>query len=216
MSVIDLQTKDLRAANSALRAGINGSVVEAVNASHLHGLAAGLKHGEIMITGDAGDYLGALNAGAVIRVRGSAGKYAGDNMTAGTLIIEGNAAYGAGQYCYGGQVFIGGSAGDFTATMNKGATILIAGDVGSECATYMLKGTVVVVGDAGENFGNYLIRGSIFIGGKWKSLGHNTRIISPDEADIAALKDLFETYGIQADPTAFRKVVAASEKPFYK
>lgn len=215
MKTIDAKIKDLKSLNSALKESVNGTPVKVKNAAHIHGLAAGMKHGEIIIESNAGDYVGVLNAGATIHVARNAGKYAADNMTAGTVIIDGSAEYGAGQYCYGGTIVIRGNAGDFTATMNKGATILVTGDVGDEVGTYMLKGDLVVVGNAGENFANYLIRGSVFIGGQWKSLGHNTRIEPLTEEDKARLRAYFETYQIEADPAVFRKIVAASEKPFY-
>jgi methylamine---glutamate N-methyltransferase subunit B len=216
MSVINVHTKDLRSTNAALREALNGHAVKVENAGHLHGLASGLKHGCVEVEGDAGDYLAALNAGAEIRVRGNAGKYAADNMTSGTVIIEGSTGDGTGQYCYGGTLVVYGSTGDFTATMNKGANILVVGDVGDEAATYMLKGNLVVVGNAGWNFANYLIRGSVYIGGSWQSLGHNTRHEPLAAEDTARLEGFFKTYGIQANPASFKKIVAASEKPFYK
>jgi glutamate synthase domain-containing protein 3 len=215
MKTIDARTRDLKALNSALKESIDGTPVRVKNASRIHGLGAGLRDGEIIIESNAGDYLGALNAGATIHAAKNAGRYVADNMTAGTVIIDGNADYGAGQYCYGGTVVVRGNAGDFTATMNKGAVIIVTGDVGNEAATYMLKGDLIVVGNAGENFANCLIRGSVYIGGQWKSIGHNTKIEPLTDEDKAKLRAYFETYQIQADPAVFRKIVAASEKPFY-
>lgn len=215
MKTIDAKNKDLKALNSALRKSVNGTPIKVRNAAGIHGLAAGMKHGEIVVDSDVGDYVGVLNAGATIRVAKDAGRYVADNMTAGTVIIEGSAAYGVGQYCYGGVVLVRGNAGDFTATMNKGAVIIVNGDVGDEVGTYMLKGDLIVVGNAGENFANYLIRGNIYIGGQWKSIGNNTRIEPLTDEDKAKLRAYFETYQIQADPAIFRKIVAASEKPFY-
>jgi glutamate synthase domain-containing protein 3 len=185
-------------------------------AGHLHGLVAGFKNGEVIIEGDSGDYLGALNDGATIRVTGNAGRYLADNMTRGMVIVEGDAGYGAGPYCYGGTIVIRGNAGDFTAVMNKGATIIVGGNVGDEVATYMLGGDLVIVGDAGDNLGNYLIRGNIYVGGKWKSLGHNTLLEDLAQADLTKLRGYFDEYGIEADPTTFEKIVRLSEKPFYK
>lgn len=215
MKTIDAKSKDLAKVNKALREGLNGEPLEVKNADHLHGLAAGFKRGEVIVQGNAGDYLGVLNDGATIRVTKDAGKYAADNMTNGVLIIEGNADYGVGQYCYGGTVVVHGNAGDFTATMNKGAAIIVNGDVGDEAGTYMLAGDLVVVGNAGDNFGNYLIRGDIYIGGDWKSLGHNTSVAKLGAKDVKKLKGYFDTFGLAADPAGFRKIVAASEKPFY-
>jgi len=215
MKTINAKTKDLRALNTALKESLNGAPVTVKNASGLHGIGAGLKHGEVIIEGSVGDYVGVLNAGATIKVKRDAGRYAADNMTAGTVIIEGDAEYGAGQYCYGGTVVIRGNAGDFTATMNKGAVIIVTGDVGDEAGTYMLKGDLIVLGNAGRNFANYLIRGNVFIGGHWQSIGHNTRIEPLTDEDKARLRAYFETYQIDADPIVFKKIVAASEKPFY-
>jgi glutamate synthase domain-containing protein 3 len=215
MKTIDAKAKDLAKVNKALRESVNGGPIEVKNAKHLHGLVAGFKRGEVVVQGDAGDYLGVLNDGATIRVTKNAGKYAADNMTGGVLIIEGNADYGVGQYCYGGTVVVHGSAGDFTATMNKGATIIVNGDVGDEAGTYMLAGDLVVVGNAGENFGNYLIKGDIYIRGECKSLGHNIKEAKLGSRDVKKLQGYFEAYGLTADPTSFKKYVAASEKPFY-
>lgn len=215
MKTIDANAQDLKAVNRALKGSVNGQPVIVKNVSHLHGLAAGLKHGEVVVQGNAGDYLGVLNAGATIKVTRNAGKYVADNMTAGTVIIEGSAEYGAGQYCYGGTVVVRGDAGDFTATMNKGATIIVAGNIGREAGTYMLKGDLIVVGNAGDNFANYLIRGNVYIAGEWTRLGHNTRVEPLTDEDVSKLRALFEMYEIDAIPTAFKKIVAASEKPFY-
>jgi glutamate synthase domain-containing protein 3 len=216
METLDAKNKDIKAVNKNLKETLNGQPVIVKNAGHLHGLAAGLKSGEVTIQGDAGDYLGVLNDGATIKVTESTGKYMADNMTSGVVTIDGNADYGAGQYCYGGTIIIYGDAGDFTATMNKGATIFVAGDVGNEVGTYMLDGDLIVLGNAGENFSNYLIRGNIYIGGNWKSLGHNTRVESLTNGDLEKLRAFFEKHDIKADLSNIKKIVAASEKPFYK
>lgn len=215
MKTIDAKNKDLKAVNTELRESVNGVPIKLKNVSHLHGLAAGLKHGEIVVQGNAGDYMGVLNAGATIRVTNNAARYVADNMTSGIMIIEGNADYGTAQYCYGGTVIVRGNSGDFTATMNKGATIIVCGDIGDEAGTYMLKGDLIVLGNAGEHFANYLIRGNVYIGGQWKSIGNNTKIEPLTDEDKAKLRAYFETYQIEADPVMFKKIVAASEKPFY-
>jgi glutamate synthase domain-containing protein 3 len=215
MKTINAETMELKETNLLLRESVNGQAVMVKNASHLHGLAAGLKHGQVVVEGSVGDYAGVLNDGATIHITRNAGNYLADNMTGGTVIVDGDAQYGPGQYCYGGTLVIRKNAGDFTATMNKGATIIVGGNVGDEVGTYMLKGDLIVIGNAGKNFASYLIRGSIYIGGDWESLGHNTRVDPLQGADIARLCAYFETYQIEADPMSFKKIVAASEKPFY-
>jgi glutamate synthase domain-containing protein 3 len=213
---VDASGRDLRSVSTQLKQAVAKGPVVVQGAAHLHGLVAGFKSSEVTIGGDSGDYLGVLNEGATIRVMGNASRYLADNMTRGTVIVEGHAGYGAGQYCYGGTIVVKGNAGDFTAVMNKGATIIVAGNVGHEVATYMLAGDLVVVGNAGKNLGNYLIRGNIYVGGEWESLGHNTLLEEMTQADLAKLRGYFDQYGIEADPTRFKKIVRLSEKPFYK
>lgn len=216
MTRIDATTIGMTQLNLALKEALNGTPVSVSNAGHVHGIAAGFDHGDVVVEGDTGDYTAMLASGVTLRVKGNAGKYAADNMTAGCILVEGNAGFGAAQYCYGGTVVIYGDADDFTATMNKGATIIVAGNVGDEAATYMLNGDLIVVGNAGANFANFLIQGTVYIGGEWQSLGHNTRVDALGPQDIEKLQEYFNTYGIEADPAQFKKVVAASKKPFYK
>jgi glutamate synthase domain-containing protein 3 len=214
--VVNARGRHLQSVSTELKALVAQGPVLVEEAAHLHGLVAGLKGGEVIIRGDGGDYLGVLNDGANIRVEENAGRYLADNMTRGTVIVEGDAGYGVGAYCYGGTAVVKGNAGDFAAVMNKGATIIINGNVGDEVATYMLAGDLLIVGNAGKSLGNYLIRGNIYIGGEWESLGHNTLLEEMSPADLAKLRGYFDEYGIEADPTSFRKIVRLSEKPFYK
>ncbi len=215
-TALDVKDFDLQRASAAIKHSVGNGAIEVRNAAHLHGLCAGLKTGEYVIVGDAGDYLGVLNDGASIRVTGNVGQYVGDNMTRGLIVVEGAAAYGAGLYPYGGALVIRGSAGDFTATMNKGATIIVCGDVGDEAATYHLAGDFIVVGNAGLNFGNFLIRGNLYIGGEFKSQGHNTLVEAVTKEDWQKLHRYFEEFDVQADPARFRKLIAKSQKPFYE
>ncbi len=214
-AVLDASGNNLRTASAELRKMLAENPIVVKNAAHVHGLAGGLKAGDITIEGDSGDYLGVLNDGAVIRVTGSAGKYVADNMTSGVVLVEGDADYGAAQYCYGGTVVIKGRAGDFAATMNKGATIVVNGDVGDDAATYMVAGDVIIGGGAGSNLGNYLIRGNIYIRGDWASLGHNCSVGDVAVEDVQKLEGLLEEFGLAPDAKGFRKITPLSDKPFY-
>ena len=215
---IDASGKDLKAVNSEIRKAIKDGARKIIveNASHIHGLAAGLNRGNIVINGNAGDYTAALNDGATITINGSVGKFLADNMTKGTIIVNGNAGYGAAVYCYGGIVVARGNAGDFLGALNKGATILIEGNAGNDIGTYMVGGEIIVVGNVGKNVGNWFIRGSIFVGGKWQSLGHNCREVPIESRDVRRLEEYFNKFNINADPRKFKKLIPISVKPFYK
>lgn len=215
---IDASNKDLKMVNSeikkAIKDGISKIVIE--NATHIHGLAAGLSHGNIIINGDVGDYLAALNNGAIITVNGNAGKFLADNMTNGVVIVNGNAGYGAAVYCYGGIVVIRGNATDFLGALNKGAIIIIEGEVGNNVGTYMVGGEIIIVGDGGKNIGDWFIRGNIFIGGKWQSLGHNCKEVPIENEDIKRLEEYFKRFNVNANPTRFKKLIPISIKPFHR
>ncbi len=215
-TALDAKDLDLRSAGAAIKRYEGKEPLEISNAAHLHGALAGLKKGEYVVKGDAGDYLGVLTDGASIRVTGNAGKYVADNMTRGQVVVDGSAGYGAGLYPYGGTLVVRGDAGDFTATMNKGATIIVGGNVGDECGTYHLAGEFIVVGNAGRNFANYLIRGTVYLGGECVSYGANTQLEPMTPEDMQKLRAYFEKYGLQADPAKFKKLVAKSTKPFYE
>ena len=75
MNSIDAKNKDLQAINRQIRYNLNENPVKVVNADHLHGLAAAIKNGEVIIDSNTGDYLGVLNDGATIKVSKNVGNY---------------------------------------------------------------------------------------------------------------------------------------------
>lgn len=214
---IDANCKDLKIVNSEIRKAISNGVSKIIveNATHIHGLAAGLSHGNIIVNGDVGDYVAALNNGAIITINGNTGKFLADNMTGGIVIVNGNTGYGAAVYCYGGVLVIRGNAADFLGALNKGATILVSGEAGNNVGTYMVGGEIIIVGNVGEKIGDWFIRGNIFIGGEWRSLGHNCREVPMENEDIRRLEEYFNKFNINADPARFKKLIPISIRPFY-
>ncbi|MCX8193589.1 MAG: tributyrin esterase [Nitrososphaeria archaeon] len=214
---IDASNKDLRTLNSEIKKAINNGALKIVieNASHLDGLAAGLKQGNIVVNGDVGDYTAALNDGASITINGNCKRFLADNMTKGTVIVNGNVGYGCGVYCYGGNIIVNGDAGDFLGTLNKGAVIIVTGDCGDSVGTYMVGGEIVILGDAGERIGDWIIRGSIFIGGEYRSLGHNCKEVPVESEDMRSLKNYFKSLGIHGDLKKMKKLIPISSRPFY-
>ncbi len=182
---------------------------------NLDGLASGLRYGIVNFKGSVGDYVGVLNSGAKIIIEGDVGNYLADNMISGEVIVNGNAGYCTAPYCYGGTVVIFGNCGDFLGTMNKGATILIEKNAGNDIGTYMLAGNIILLENAGERVGNFFIRGRIFIRGKWKSLGHNTKVEDLTSEDMDFLQQLLSSYNIKAKTEEFTKLVPETDKPFY-
>lgn len=213
---MDAVSMGIRDINQEMRNLAHSGTVRISNASHISGLGAGMRRGDFLIEGNAGDYLGILNSGATFSVEGDCGRFLGDGMTSGSIHVNGNAAEGTGEYCYGGNIRIDGNTGDFMATMNKGASIAVTGDVGSDAATYMLAGEVIVLGNAGDRLGNYLIGGTIYILGSIIGLGNNAKTDKLRSKDVDRLAQVLDEMGFRGAPRQFTKIVPESTKPFYR
>lgn len=215
--IIDANGRDLRSVNSEIRKAIENKAVKIIieNASHLHGLASGLKQGNIIVNGHVGDYTAALNDGASITINGDSGRFLADNMSKGTIIVNGNVGYGCGVYSYGGTILVNGNAGDFLGVLNKGAVIIVTGDCGDSIGTYMVGGEIIILGNAGEKIGDWMIRGNIFVGGEFQSLGNNCRETAMESEDMKRLKNYFNILGVSADFKKLKKLVPISSRPFY-
>lgn len=213
---IDASNLSLREVNARIREAVGrGLRVHLKNASHIYGLAAGLKSGDIVIDGDAGDYLAMLNGGAKITVNGNAGDYVADGAWSGEVIVKGCVGYGASMYAYGGVLVVYGDAGDAVGQILKGATVIVNGCAGDSIGLYMVGGDIVIVGDAGKLVGDWMIRGCIYVGGKYESLGNNAREAELTGDDVKKLSNLFNKYNVKADPSKFKKIVPLSLRPFY-
>ncbi len=100
---------------------------------------------DLLLTGDANDYVGKGMSGGTIAIRPPAGVgYASHEA----VIIGNTCLYGA----TGGELFAAGQAGERFAVRNSGAYAVIEG-AGDHCCEYMTGGCVVVLGDTGINFG---------------------------------------------------------------
>jgi len=212
---IDASSLSLREANAKIREAVEkGLKVRVANAKHIHGLAAGLRRGEVVVEGDVGDYFAMLNHGAKLLVRGSAGSYLFDGSWGGEVVVEGCAGDLVGVYAYGGVVVVKGRAGSGVGQLLKGATVFVGKGAGDLVGSYMVGGVVVVAGDAGELVGDWMVRGTIYVAG-YKSLGHNAKEEGLSESDKALLSALLEKYGVDALASDFKKIVPVSSRPFY-
>ncbi len=213
---IDAKGLTTREVNSRIKETVaKDQKVTVLNADGIHGIAVGLRRGEVIIKGNPGNYVSTLNSGAHITIEGDSGNFFGDNTCDGELIVKGNVGYGAGMYSYGGVFLIHGNATDAAAQMFKGGTLIIKGDVGDEVGLYMVGGDIMIIGNAGEKLGDWMIRGCIYLGGNAKSLGENARYAEMTRDDKNKLTSLLEKYGIDADLEKFKKVVPISDRPFY-
>ena len=99
---------------------------------------------ELLLIGDANDYVGKGLSGGVLAVRppDGAGFVAEDNVIVGNTTLYGATA---------GRAFFRGTAGERFAVRNSGAHAVVEG-VGDHGCEYMTGGRVVVLGRTGRNF----------------------------------------------------------------
>ncbi|MDI6724591.1 MAG: tributyrin esterase [Methanobacterium sp.] len=181
----------------------------------LDSIAVGLKEGvSITLKGDVGDFVGALTDGAKIEIDGNAGRYVGDNMTGGEIIVNGSAEDGVGFGTYAGTIVVRGNAGNGIGQLNKGGVLVIDGNIGNLAGLYMLSGDIIVTGNAGNDTGDWMIGGSIYIGGTYET-GTNAEVRELDSDDKNKLKEIFDTYKIEADISNFTKLEPKKLRPFY-
>jgi formylmethanofuran dehydrogenase subunit C len=138
--------------------------------SRLEALGAGMTHGELVIEGDAGRYVGSRMSGGTLVVRGDAGDGAGLEMAGGTLEITGRAGdrlggarSGASRGMTGGEIVVRGAAGSEAGANARRGLIVIGGDAGERAAHRMIAGTVLVLGAAAEGAGSWSKRGSVVV-----------------------------------------------------
>ena len=170
----------------------------------------------VEIEGNVGDFFGALNSGAQLRLKGNAGRFAGNMMCDGEIVIHGHVGNGLGFGLYGGVLVVRGDAGNQVGQMNKGGTIIVDGDVKDNVGLFSLEGDIVITGSAGGEVGEWIIKGNIYVGKGIDALGHNAEFEEMAKEGVDKLKSLFEKYGIEADPSKFQKVVPEELRPFYK
>lgn len=170
----------------------------------------------IEINGNVGDFFGALNSGGKLYLNGSAGRFAGNMMCHGEIVIDGSVGDGIGFGLYGGTIVVRGDAGNKIGQMNKGGTIIVHGSVRDNVGLYSLDGDIIITGDAGSQVGDWIIRGAIYVGGEIDKFGENAKEYELSQEDINKLKNLFDKYDINVDPSGFKKIGPEKLRPFYK
>ncbi|HVL65503.1 MAG TPA: glutamate synthase large subunit [Actinomycetota bacterium] len=132
-------------APAPVRARFEGSAGQSFGAF----LSAGV---EMILTGEANDYVCKGMAGGKVVIRPPAGD-AGRPTLAGNTVL-----YGA----TGGSLFIAGRAGERFAVRNSGAVAVVEG-TGDHACEYMTGGAVVILGPTGNNLGAGMSGGEIYV-----------------------------------------------------
>lgn len=131
-----------------IRCYFTGSAGQSFGAFCINGL-------QLVLTGEANDYVGKGLAGGEIVIKPS--QEVGFNTHENT-IIGNTVLYGATS----GVLYAAGRAGERFCVRNSGATAVVEG-VGDHGCEYMTGGTVVILGDTGRNFGAGMTGGIAFV-----------------------------------------------------
>ncbi|MFL0197860.1 glutamate synthase [Clostridium sp. WILCCON 0269] len=183
------------------------------NPHSMHNIAIGLKQkGKIIVNGSTGFYTGGFLEGSKIVVEGNTGWYTGDNMMDGELIVTKNTGCNAGVYFYGGTMVIYGGTGSRVGYGMKGGTIIVCGSSGRWAGQMTFGGKLILLGSVGKQVGESMYKGVIYtqdneVEGK---LGGNVHVDSIKESEIRELKELFNKYGIKANPQDFNAIRPSS------
>jgi len=210
---LDLAAMTVREVNSLLHQPLSessSSRVQILNPAGQHNLAVGLMEAyEVDIMGHAGYFIGGMNKAAHITVHGNVGWSVGENIMSGEVRVKGNASECAGASGHGGLVVIEGDASSRCGISMKGVDIVVGGDVGHVSAFMAQAGRMVVCGNAGHGLGDSIYEAVIYVRGKIASLGADAREEPMTDADFAAVSQLLDRAGIEAQPTEFKRVASA-------
>ncbi|WP_459557369.1 hypothetical protein [Lacunimicrobium album] len=120
--------------------------------SRVHGIAVGLKAGEVIVNGDAGHRLAVDMTGGFLKIIGSVGNDLG------------GASPGNNAGMRGGEIHVSGNAGNNVGARLRRGLIAIAGNVGDDCGVDAIAGTIMVLGDVGARAGMGMKRASLIVG----------------------------------------------------
>jgi glutamate synthase (ferredoxin) len=146
---------------------------------------------ELVLEGEANDYVGKGMGGGVIAIR----PFAGDASEAGETrpVLAGNTClYGA----TGGRLFLAGRAGERFCVRNSGAVAVLEG-AGDHFCEYMTGGVAVALGPVGWNVGAGMTGGVAFIR-EWGQLNPDSVCVRPVPAeDGNQLRALVEEHALR-------------------
>ncbi len=129
----------------------------------------------LLFTGSAGQSFGAWNAGGLqLVLTGDANDYVGKGMAGGKLVVR--PPIGVAYKCHeaviigntclygatGGRLYAAGKAGERFAVRNSGAEAVVEG-IGDNGCEYMTGGIVAVLGETGVNFGAGMTGGFAYV-----------------------------------------------------
>jgi formylmethanofuran dehydrogenase subunit C len=93
--------------------------------------ANSFRSGNLLVRGEAGNFLAAYAIGGYIAVHGKAGDFAGYGLAGGDLLVRSRCGNGAGALMRSGTLVIGNGCQDNLGFGMTGGTIYVRGEIGS-------------------------------------------------------------------------------------
>ena len=115
------------------------------------GVGAGMRAGTITVDGDAGDFVGSGMRNGLIEISGDAGDFLGGALPNESLGLR------------NGVVRVGGSVGARAGERMRRGLLIVNGDAGACCGSGMIAGTIVVTGHCADGIGLGMRRGTILL-----------------------------------------------------
>jgi len=166
----------------------------------------------VVVDGEAGDFLAAFNAGAMVVAKGSVGRCLGYGMTAGAVQVVGSAGEGAGAYLHGGALHIFGDAGAFAGMRMAGGELVVKDNAKEGAGAGMAGGELAVLGAALGTVGAGMSGGAIFAraGTTFDSACAHSSKLDPQGA--ARLKALAAAVKVAAiEPSEYVRIAALAD-----
>jgi glutamate synthase (NADPH/NADH) large chain len=132
-----------------------------------------IKGVNLLLTGDANDYVGKGMSGGLISIAPPKGV---EYVAAQSVIMGNTCLYGA----TGGELYAAGIAGERFAVRNSGATAVVEG-LGDNGCEYMTGGIVVVLGETGINFGAGMTGGMAYL---YDTEARAEQVLNPEFIDL--------------------------------
>ncbi len=208
---VQIADRPLRECNQDIRAGIQqGLPVIVTDTRSRHNLGIGLPAGaQVHFDGSVGYYCGGLNNGANITVSRNAGWAAGEAMASGDITINGYAGVSLGASMLGGLIHVKGDAGPRCGVSMKGGDIIVEGKIGYLSGFMAHAGRIIALGGADEACADSLWGGEVWVAGPIASLGVDSKIAQPSDAEIEQVEDLLASRGLDNGGRSWQKIVSA-------
>ncbi len=208
--------RDIRTVNEEIQAAVGqGYAVFVRETLSRHNLGVGLPAGaKIRFEGSVGYYCGGLNNGAEISIERNSGWGTGEGMSGGHITVGGYAGMSTGASMSGGTIHIKGDSGPRCGVAMKGGTIIVEGKLGYQSGFMSHAGRIIALGGAGASCADALWAGEVWVAGNIESLGVDTRVVDPNNDEVATVESLLNEYGLGNSGREWRKIVS-NERLWY-